>query len=329
MSDERTGSTTVVTKVTRDKETGEHPIMSFTAVTTHRTMAEAFIREHFVDPRDDPSTWGRLWRECEDAKRTLSARTKATVACDFQGHASRVEVTRKQFEDATQDLLDRTRFTTVQTLRAAALDWDDLERVLLVGGSTRMPMVRAMLRDLVGHEPDASVAADEAVAHGAALRASLLLARSEGRRARFSIRNVNSHSLGVVGTDPLTRRERNGILIPRNTPLPRAAKRTFKTSKNDQRSVLVRIVEGESPAAEECSQLGRCSVRGLPPNLPAGSPVEVEFHYQSDGRLKVRVSLPGTDEFVETQIVRENSLPKKHLDGWRRHISGKEPTGYR
>jgi len=292
-------------------------------------VAEGFIRQHYIDPRDDPSAWGRLWRECEDAKRTLSARQKATVACDFQGHAARIELTRDQFEEATSDLLDRTRFTTTQTLRAAGLEWDDLDRILLVGGSTRMPMVRRMLRDLSGKEPDASVAADEAVAHGAALRAGLLLAKSEGRRAAFKIKNVNSHSLGVVGTDPQTKRKRNGILIPRNTVLPAVVKRTFRTSKQGQKSILVQIVEGESPSADECSPLGRCSVRNLPPDLPAGSPVEVAFHYQPDGRLKVRVVVPGAKKAIETRIVRENSLSKEHLDGWRKHICGKEPTEYR
>jgi len=292
-------------------------------------VAESFIREHYVDPREDAGTAGKLWRECEDAKRTLSARAKASVACDCRGFASRVEISKQQFEEATQDLLDRTRFTAEQTLRAAGLDWDDIERLLLVGGSTRMPMVRNMLRQLSGKEPDASVAADEAVAHGAALRAGLLLAESRGEPSAFSIKNVNSHSLGVVGTDRLTNRRRNGILIPRNTQLPVTAKRTFKTSKAGQKSILVQIVEGESPSAEDCTEIGKCTVRHLPPELPVNSPVDVLFNYEPNGRLKVRVTVPGTDRRVKTEIVRENSLGKEHLDGWRQYISGMEPTDYR
>ena len=292
-------------------------------------VAERFIREHCVDPRDDPNTAGKLWRECEDAKRTLSTRGKASVACDYRGCASRVEVSQQQFEEATQDLLDRTRFTTVQTLKAAGLQWADLERVLLVGGSTRMPMVREMLQRLSGRRPDTSVSADEAVAHGAALHAGLLLAEQGDRPATFSITNVNSHSLGVVGIDPRTRRRRNGILIPRNTHLPVTGKRTFKTQKADQKSILVQIVEGESPSADDCTQIGRCTVRDLPPDLPPKSPITVWFHYQPNGRLKVRVKVPGTDRQVETEIVRENSLSKEHLDGWRRYICNREPTGYR
>jgi len=290
--------------------------------------AEAFIREHYIDPREDPAACGRLWRECEDAKRTLSARSKATLACEYRGHASRIEVTRQEFEEATQDLLDRTRFTAVQTLKASGLDWDDLDRVLLVGGSTRMPMVKRMLQEISGRPLDTSISADEAVAHGAALRAGLLLAEQSGRPATFTVRNVNSHSLGVVGTDPITRQRRNGIVIPRNTSLPVTAKRTFKTQKDNQRSILVQIVEGESRSADDCTQIGRCSVKSLPRGLPAKTPVEVLFHYQPDGRLKVRVVVPGTDRKEKMEIVRENSLSKELMDSWRKYICGLDPTDY-
>jgi molecular chaperone DnaK len=292
-------------------------------------VADAFGREHYMDPREDPNTVGKLWRECEDAKRTLSVRQKATVPCDYKGRASRIEITRKQFEDATQDLLDRTRFTVTQTLKAAKLEWTDLDRVLMVGGSTRMPMVRQMIAGIYGREGDSSVAADEAVAHGAALHAGLILARNEGRKGTFRIKNVNSHSLGVVGMDPQTKRRRNGILIPRNTPLPVTAKRSFRTQKANQRSVKVEIVEGESPAADDCNPLGKCTVQELPPSLPAKSPVDIAFHYEANGRLVVRVSVPGVEQEAETEIVRENSLPKEHLDGWRQYIAHMEPTDYR
>ncbi len=290
--------------------------------------AEGFIREHGLDPREDAIAAGRLWRECESAKRTLSARTQASVACEFMGRAARVAITRRQFEEATQDLLDRTRFTAQQTLQAAGLTWSRIDRVLLVGGATRMPMVRAMLRQLSGKQPDASVAADEAVAHGAALRAGLLLAESRGNAPTFRIHNVNSHSLGVVGVAPLTQRRRNGVVIPRNTPLPVTAKRTFKTVKADQKSILVEVVEGESPSPDDCTMIGRFRVPHLPARLPEGAPIDVLFRYGQDGRLKVRVVIPDADTRVDSEFTRENSLPKEHLDGWREHISGAEPTDY-
>ena len=105
-------------------------------------VADEFITQFEIDPREDPNVAGRLWRDCEDAKRTLSARGKTSVPCDYKGHALRHEVTREQFAGITADLLDRTAFTTRQTLQAAGLKWDDIDRVLMVGGSTRMPAKR-------------------------------------------------------------------------------------------------------------------------------------------------------------------------------------------
>jgi molecular chaperone DnaK len=285
-------------------------------------VAEEFIRKFGIDPREDPNVAGRLWRECEDAKRTLSARTKAGIACDYKGHAVRVEVTRQQFHEMTQDLLDRTSFTTRQTLQAAGLTWDQLDRVLMVGGSSRMPAVTDMLRNLSGKEPDCSVSPDEAVAHGAALHAGIILDRFAGKSPSFKIKNVNSHSLGVVAMDTKTKRARNAILIPRNTPLPIAAKRIFKTQKNGQRSILVQIVEGESASPDDCSQIGKCSVRDLPQNLPAQTPIEVRFRYHENGRLAIQVNVQGTDKELHHEISRENSLTQDQLDSWRMYISG-------
>jgi molecular chaperone DnaK len=289
-------------------------------------VAEEFIRKFALDPREDPNTLGRLLRECEDVKRTLSARVKTQVSCDYRGHAVRLEITRQQFQDMTQDLLDRTAFTTRQTLQAAGMTWSDIDRVLLVGGSSRMPMVIEMLRKLSGKEPDASVSPDEAVAHGAALHAGILLDKSLGKSPSFKIRNVNSHSLGVVGTDPATKRERNAVLIPRNTPLPVVARRLFRTQKKGQNSVLLQIVEGESSSPADCTQIGRCAIRNLPENLPEQAPIEVKFQYKENGRLIVVVTLPGTGTTLKHELTRENSLSLDQLNAWRKHVSGLEPT---
>jgi molecular chaperone DnaK len=185
-----------------------------------------------------------------------------------------------------------------------------------------MPVVTELLRQLSGKEPDASVAADEAVAHGAALRAGMLVMNDDGDRPSFNVKNVNSHSLGVVATDPATKRPRNAILVPRNTPLPVTAKRTFKTQRDGQSSVLVQIVEGESARPDQCVQLGRCTVRDLPPNLPAQTPIEVRFHYEENGRLEVKVNVMEANKWIRHEITRENSLTREQLDTWRRFVSG-------
>jgi molecular chaperone DnaK len=290
-------------------------------------VAEEFIRRFGADPREDPNAYGRLWRDCEDAKRTLSARSKATIGCDFRGEALRVAITREKFEEITRDLLDRTAFTTRQTLQAAGLEWREIDRVLLVGGSSRMPAVIKLLRELSGKEPDASVSPDEAVAHGAALHAGLLLASHRGEAPKFRIKNVNSHSLGVAATDVRTGRPRTAKIIPRNTPLPASAERVFKTGKTGQRSVLVQVVEGESRTPADCSQIGRCVVKDLPPDLPADTAVKVRFHYEENGRLTISVQVEGADGAITHELIRENTLSREQLDAWRLHISGLAPPG--
>ncbi|HND52145.1 MAG TPA: Hsp70 family protein [Pirellulaceae bacterium] len=289
-------------------------------------VADQFRGQHGIDPRDDANIMGRLWRDCEEAKRTLTARMKTHVVCDYKGLSLRVEVTRQLLQELTFDLLERTAFTTRQTLQATGLEWKDVKRVLLVGGATRMPSVVEMLRNLTGKEPDSSVAPDEAVALGAALQAGLILARLRGESPRFKVRNVNSHSLGIVGTDAKTGRKQNAIIIPRNTPLPCVVKKTFTTKKPNQTSLLIQMVEGESTSPQECASLGKCTLTGLPPNLPAQTPLDVRFQYSENGRITVTVKVPGRDELVEQVIERENSMKQDELDRWRLSISGLPPA---
>lgn len=282
--------------------------------------ADQFFDEHGVDPRSESNSLGRILRECEDAKRTLSARSKATIAIDHGGHSSRISISREFFEQITSDLLGRTEFTTRQTLKAAGLGWDQIDRILLVGGSTRMPAVARMLQDISGIEPERSISPDEAVAAGAAIRAGMVLAREQGKRTRFKIKNVNSHSLGLVGHNLQTNRKQTAFLIRRNTHLPAAAERVFRTRTDGQESLLIRIVEGESENPDECSQVGKCIVRDLPANLPAKTPVHVRFTYGEDGTLSVRVRV--RDRESEQEITRENSLTEIQLESWRKRILG-------
>jgi len=255
--------------------------------------AEEFRRVHREDPRENPLSLQDLHLAAEACKRTLSERSRATLYVNHLGLRHKLEVTRQGFEEATAALLGTTRTTTEIVAMQAHRTWPEIDVILLVGGSTRMPMVARMLEKLTGKVPDQSVSADEAVAHGAALYADLLLRKGgpAGDRARFSVTNVNAHSLGLVGIDPRTERRVSKILIPKNTPLPRTVSRRFKTLKPDQRSVRIVVLEGESEIPEACTRVGQCVIRGLPPGLPAGWPVEVRYSYGENGRLNVRGKL--------------------------------------
>lgn len=207
-------------------------------------------------------------------------------------------------------------------LRQAHLKWDELDNILLVGGSTRMPMVVRMLTELSGKEPDRSVSPDEAVAHGAALYANLLAKKQGDIRSTstFEIVDVNSHSLGLVGIDPSTGRKKNQILIPKNTPLPHAVTGTFKTGKANQANVMLRIVEGESERPEACSQIGTCKIEPLPPNLPAGWPIYVKYAYLADGQLQVTAQVKGQDKAVSTIFQRERNMDSSEMEHWTRYL---------
>jgi molecular chaperone DnaK len=170
--------------------------------------------------------------------------------------------------------------------------------------------------------PDRSISADEAVAHGAALYAELLAARGGAApsAAPFTVTNVNSHSLGILGASLNTGRKLNKVLIPKNSPLPMTATKVFKTGKPNQRSVAIRVLEGESRRPEVCTSIGTCTIRNLPPNLPAGWPVEVCYTYEANGRLHVTARLEGHEVGVTADFERENSLADEDLDLWAHFI---------
>lgn len=286
-------------------------------------VAERFASEHGVDPRSDPQDAAQLWLDVQEAKHALSERPRATVMVFHAGVRMRVEITRERFEDLTRDLLERTETTTTLIVRDAGLDWSQIDRVLLVGGSSRIPMVCDMLRRITGKEPDRSASPDEVVAHGAALYAAMLMNRAgDSGLATCRLQNVNSHSLGVVGIDTKTRRRQNVILIPKNTPIPCRATRSFQTAKPNQRSVVVPVVEGESHRPDECIALGHCLVRDLPEGLPKAAQVRVEYSYGANGCISVTAHVPSIRRSAHVEIERHRGRDLEDLDTWRARLRG-------
>ena len=133
----------------------------------------------------------------------------------------------------------------------------------------------------------------------------------------------------MVGIDPLTKRRRNGILIPRNTPLPVTAKRTFSTHKAGQRSIRVQDRRGREPRGRRLHAVGHCTVRTCRRTCPPSTPVEVRFPLRAQRPAEGPGAPCPAPTQMATEIVRENSLSKEHMDGWRQYICGKPPTEYR
>src|SRR5262249_45730024 len=141
-------------------------------------VAESFAKEYGDDPRRDARAKAALSAAAERAKRTLSKLTQTTITCSHAGKMLTIPLTRPEFESMTRDLLTRTRLTTQQLLKEAKLDWSHVDRVLMVGGSSHMPMTGHMLEEISGRATDRSLAVSEVVARGAALHAGIVAARS-------------------------------------------------------------------------------------------------------------------------------------------------------
>jgi molecular chaperone DnaK len=180
-------------------------------------------------------------------------------------------------------------------------------------------MVARMLEEQSGIRPDHSVNPDEAVARGAALYAQALLDDPSGS-SKLKITSVNSHSLGIEGTNVQTNRREHAILIPRNTPLPAYCSRRCVTSNQGQRSVIVSVLEGDSPEPTNCITIGRAILPDLPPDLPKGHPVEVTYNYSRSGRLQVRARVPGTDRGLDVEFQRERNYSSDRILRWRETI---------
>jgi molecular chaperone DnaK len=272
------------------------------------------------DPRNDPATLQALFKEAEESKRTLSERPKTRLVYAHRGQHVVLEFSRAEFEELTADLLERTRVTTKLLLTEAGLEWSEVDKLLLSGGSTRMPQVVRMLRELSAHEPDRSLSPDEAVAQGAALYHGIL--RSDGKHHSGAIEptakvvNVNAHSLGLVTRTRSSNRLLNSILIPRNTPLPHSGNQLFQTGNAGQTRLTIRIVEGEAPDPASCSLLGKFLIEPLPAGLPANSPVRLHYSYDESGRIKIQAIVDAPSLKKEVQIARRGSTIGQNIDDW-------------
>jgi molecular chaperone DnaK len=285
-------------------------------------VATQFLKQTGIDPRGDPQALVNLSSAAERAKRTLSKLPQTTLTCMHAGQVLSVPISRADFEALTRELLVRTRLTTQQLLRQAKLTWDQVDRILLVGGSTHMPMTGQMLQELTGKTPDNSLAVSEVVARGAALHAGIMASHDYGAdllleaRARAALSqvveiNVNAHSLGIEVKQGQERI--NDILIPKNTQLPTAASRVYCTVVENQQRVRVKVLQGEASQADACISIGECWIEGLPHNLPKSSPVQVRCGVGSNGLIDVMALDMTSGKMARTEIHRSCGLTDEEI----------------
>lgn len=274
-------------------------------------LANKFKAETGIDLRQDKQALQRLREAAEKAKVELSSVTTTTInlpfiTADASGPKHLDEnLTRAKFEELTADLIERLKGPFQRALDDAKLRADQIDEVVLVGGSTRMPAVQELVRKVTGKEPHKGVNPDEVVAIGAAIQAGVL----GGEIKDVVLLDVTPLSLGIETKGGIFT-----VLIPRNTTIPTRKSETFTTAADGQTEVEVRVSQGERPMARENKLLGVFHLAGIPP-APAGVPqIEVTFDIDANGILQVSAKDMGTGREQSIRITGSTNLNKEEIE---------------
>ncbi|WP_035858686.1 Hsp70 family protein [Cryptosporangium arvum] len=261
---------------------------------------------------DDGETEAVLREHCEQAKRQLSTLPEAKISMEVDGGDHMVTVTRPTFEALTRPLLRRTEEIVQEVMEEAGIGFGRLGSVLMVGGSTRMPMVTTMVEKVTGVRADRSVHPDEAVALGAAVLADVLSnarRHPESRpRRTVTVNDVTSQGVGVVARARESGEQVNSIVIPRNTPIPCQGRRRFRTLAENQREVLLVVTEGDDTDLRFATVVG--SARLAIPQALGAVEFDIVISYDEDGIIHVSLTEPGDNDrqIAEFEIDRQANL---------------------
>jgi molecular chaperone DnaK len=278
-------------------------------------LADEFKKAESIDLKKDPMALQRLKEAAEKAKVELSSSNSTDVNLPFitatqdgPKHLN-INLSRSKFEQLIHDLVDRTKIPCQQAMKDAGVSQSDIQEVILVGGSTRIPMVQQLVKDLFGREPHKGVNPDEVVAVGAAIQGGVLA----GDVKDVLLLDVTPLSLGIETLGGVMTK-----LIDANTTIPTKKSEIFSTASDSQPSVEINILQGERPMAADNRTLGRFHLDGIPP-APRGIPqIEVTFDIDANGILHVNAKDKATNKEQSIRITSSSGLSNEEIEKMKR-----------
>ena len=274
-------------------------------------VADQFKKDNSVDLRDDTMALQRLQEACEKAKKELSSAQQTDINLPFiTADASgpkhlQMNVTRAKFEELVDKLVERCKKPVEQALKDAKLSASEIDEVVLVGGSTRMPKVQAMVKSVFGKDPHQGVNPDEVVALGAAIQGSVLA----GDRKDVLLLDVTPLTLGIETEGGVLT-----ALVERNTTIPTEKKQVFSTAADNQTAVTIQVFQGERKMAVNNRILGKFDLTGIPAARRGTPQIEVKFDIDQNGILNVSAKDLGTGKEANVEIKQSSGLSDEEIE---------------